>query len=417
MVVLLFFRLLVSFFFHFNAVVSLEPSTDVLLLPPISLFFFLSLSLSLSFFRPSRPYPPCSLPQATWCAWAPAVRAIATPCHTRGSLCYQVQGSAGRATRSSRDTLFTGGCGAPFEGDAEEMYRFSASGRERTEDPAVSGPRVRRGAAARVLQGPERVVPLPGHPDDYAKLTNQYWRTHRTAATTCRRCRRCHGPRGDVLQRLLRGSTPPGHRGRRHAPAAHGLPRGRRPAPRGRRQPSALASAAPPAAGRGGQGGEAPVRPAEAEAAVVAAAAAAVGADDLLGDALPCPLDPRLVGDDAHDEAGDAAGTPRPVRAPPAQYGNRNNGSSSPAPSSSSSSSSSSVSATLNPALTQALPRSWRRSSHRVAAAAAVTAGAATIRSAALRAERKTTRVRAGGAAEDGSGSSSRRRRRKQRRG
>jgi glyoxylase-like metal-dependent hydrolase (beta-lactamase superfamily II) len=47
------------------------------------------------------------------------VRALHAPCHTRGSLCYVVDGPT--PSLFGGDTLFCGGCGAPFEGTTTEM--------------------------------------------------------------------------------------------------------------------------------------------------------------------------------------------------------------------------------------------------------------------------------------------------------
>ena len=49
------------------------------------------------------------------------IRAMHTPCHTKGHICYLLQGVDGRDALFSGDTLFCGGCGAPFEGGPEEM--------------------------------------------------------------------------------------------------------------------------------------------------------------------------------------------------------------------------------------------------------------------------------------------------------
>lgn len=55
------------------------------------------------------------------------VRCLATPCHTRDSICYYVTNS----TDSSKavftgDTLFTAGCGRFFEGTPQEMHKALA---------------------------------------------------------------------------------------------------------------------------------------------------------------------------------------------------------------------------------------------------------------------------------------------------
>ena len=52
-----------------------------------------------------------------------AVEVVATPCHTRGSVCFKLRGAGGRRSAIfTGDTLFCGGCGAPFEGDAKAMH-------------------------------------------------------------------------------------------------------------------------------------------------------------------------------------------------------------------------------------------------------------------------------------------------------
>lgn len=53
------------------------------------------------------------------------VRCMFTPCHTRGHICYFVTSTAGDCSPAvfTGDTLFQGGCGRFFEGNAEEMYK------------------------------------------------------------------------------------------------------------------------------------------------------------------------------------------------------------------------------------------------------------------------------------------------------
>lgn len=53
------------------------------------------------------------------------VRCLATPCHTRDSICYYVTDTANASQPGSvftGDTLFIGGCGNFFEGTGEEMH-------------------------------------------------------------------------------------------------------------------------------------------------------------------------------------------------------------------------------------------------------------------------------------------------------
>ena len=50
------------------------------------------------------------------------VHVSAVPCHTRGSVLFRIPGFDHRRDAVfTGDTLFCGGCGAPFEGDATSM--------------------------------------------------------------------------------------------------------------------------------------------------------------------------------------------------------------------------------------------------------------------------------------------------------
>jgi hypothetical protein len=50
------------------------------------------------------------------------VHVSAVPCHTRGSVLFRIPGfNQRRDAVFTGDTLFCGGCGAPFEGDATSM--------------------------------------------------------------------------------------------------------------------------------------------------------------------------------------------------------------------------------------------------------------------------------------------------------
>ncbi|KAG5309271.1 GLO2 protein, partial [Acromyrmex insinuator] len=51
-----------------------------------------------------------------------SVKCLATPCHTRGHICYYVTGE-GQHSVFTGDTLFAGGCGKFFEGTADQMYK------------------------------------------------------------------------------------------------------------------------------------------------------------------------------------------------------------------------------------------------------------------------------------------------------
>lgn len=50
-----------------------------------------------------------------------SVQALFTPCHTRGHVCFFIEGPAGDPILFSGDTLFVGGCGRFFEGTAADM--------------------------------------------------------------------------------------------------------------------------------------------------------------------------------------------------------------------------------------------------------------------------------------------------------
>ncbi|XP_033333600.1 hydroxyacylglutathione hydrolase, mitochondrial isoform X5 [Megalopta genalis] len=51
------------------------------------------------------------------------VQCLATPCHTTGHICYYITGNQDPPAVFTGDTLFAGGCGAFFEGTAEQMYK------------------------------------------------------------------------------------------------------------------------------------------------------------------------------------------------------------------------------------------------------------------------------------------------------
>ncbi|CAM9718723.1 unnamed protein product, partial [Chrysoparadoxa australica] len=59
--------------------------------------------------------------QGTYNLGGLTVRALHTPCHTRGHVMFYVTGPEGAPLLFSGDTLFIGGCGRFFEGSAEEM--------------------------------------------------------------------------------------------------------------------------------------------------------------------------------------------------------------------------------------------------------------------------------------------------------
>lgn len=51
-----------------------------------------------------------------------SVRALATPCHTTGHICYYVTGGGDSPAVFTGDTLFIAGCGRFFEGSPPQMY-------------------------------------------------------------------------------------------------------------------------------------------------------------------------------------------------------------------------------------------------------------------------------------------------------
>lgn len=51
------------------------------------------------------------------------VKCLHTPCHTTGSYCYYISDGSGDEVVFTGDTLFIGGCGRFFEGNAEDMDR------------------------------------------------------------------------------------------------------------------------------------------------------------------------------------------------------------------------------------------------------------------------------------------------------
>lgn len=48
---------------------------------------------------------------------------LLSPCHTRGHMLFLIQGRGSPPLLFTGDTLFTGGCGKFFEGNADDMFR------------------------------------------------------------------------------------------------------------------------------------------------------------------------------------------------------------------------------------------------------------------------------------------------------
>ncbi len=52
-----------------------------------------------------------------------SVKCLFTPCHTKGHICYYVEGGDDSRAVFTGDTLFLAGCGKFFEGDAKMMHK------------------------------------------------------------------------------------------------------------------------------------------------------------------------------------------------------------------------------------------------------------------------------------------------------
>lgn len=50
------------------------------------------------------------------------IRCLFTPCHTTGHICYYIDSPNGERAVFTGDTLFSGGCGRFFEGNASDMH-------------------------------------------------------------------------------------------------------------------------------------------------------------------------------------------------------------------------------------------------------------------------------------------------------
>jgi len=116
------------------------------------------------------------------------IRAIAVPCHTVGSMAFQIQGKD-RDVLFTGDTLFCGGCGAPFEGDQNAMIRCF-------QRLWVESPRPQRTLLFPGHEYSENLLPeyfrpgsmlhIPNNFRGYDRLSTRFWRAHRS--------RRYHNP-------------------------------------------------------------------------------------------------------------------------------------------------------------------------------------------------------------------------------
>ena len=102
-----------------------------------------------------------------------AVRALHTPSHTCGSLCFYIGGTT--PALFSGDTLFCGGCGAPFEGSQEQMslsfVKIWLSCQPNT--LVFPGHEYTSAILPGYLSGQ---TPLPDHPAAFGKACSLLWR-------------------------------------------------------------------------------------------------------------------------------------------------------------------------------------------------------------------------------------------------
>jgi hydroxyacylglutathione hydrolase len=101
------------------------------------------------------------------------VRALHAPCHTRGSLCFVIAGPT--PALFGGDTLFCGGCGAPFEGTQTEMaYNFAKIWRLCPQNTLIfPGHEYSTTILPGYFSGNP---PLPDHPAAFSKLCALLWR-------------------------------------------------------------------------------------------------------------------------------------------------------------------------------------------------------------------------------------------------
>lgn len=110
------------------------------------------------------------------------VRVLHAPCHTRGSLCFVIDGPT--PCLFGGDTLFCGGCGAPFEGTQAEMsYNFAKIWRSCTVNTLIfPGHEYSTMILPGYLTGSQ---PLPDHPAAFGKVASLLWRTQFQRAPLC----------------------------------------------------------------------------------------------------------------------------------------------------------------------------------------------------------------------------------------
>ena len=99
--------------------------------------------------------------------------ALHAPCHTRGSLCFRIDGPT--PTLFGGDTLFCGGCGAPFEGTAAEMsHNFAKIWKRCPPNTLIfTGHEYTVSILPSYFNGQ---LPLPNHPAAFGKVCSLLWR-------------------------------------------------------------------------------------------------------------------------------------------------------------------------------------------------------------------------------------------------
>ena len=101
------------------------------------------------------------------------VRALHAPCHTKGSMCFYVGGVT--PALFGGDTLFCGGCGAPFEGTQDQMgANFTRVWLQCAPNTLIfPGHEYTLAILPGYLSG---ATPLPDHPCAFGKVGSLLWR-------------------------------------------------------------------------------------------------------------------------------------------------------------------------------------------------------------------------------------------------
>ena len=108
-----------------------------------------------------------------------AVHAILTPAHTKGSLCFLIRGAgASPPALFCGDTLFCGGCGAPFEGSEEDTDVAFGKIWRRAPLGTLLFPGHEYALAILPSYFSKGANPIPETPAAYAKLCSLLWRAN-----------------------------------------------------------------------------------------------------------------------------------------------------------------------------------------------------------------------------------------------